>query len=160
SRKDPQYVGRAKSVYAKELERRATAPDAPGLGSLVFALRPGDGSAREQAASCQRVLGGVANIALEYATRRYRANVVNWGMLPFILPDAETYNIQPGDVVKLRGIRKALEAGLTEIPATLVQPGGETALQLQLPQMTDQERDIILAGCLMNYYAAQNKKAE
>ena len=81
-------------------------------------------------------------------------------MLPFILPDAETYNIQPGDVVKLRGIRKALEAGLTEIPATLVQPGGETALQLQLPQMTDQERDIILAGCLMNYYAAQIKKAE
>ena len=160
SRKDPQYVGRAKAIYAKELERRATAPDAPGLGSLVFALRPGDGSAREQAASCQRVLGGVANIALEYATRRYRANVVNWGMLPFILPDAETYNIQPGDVVKLRGIRKALEAGLTEIPATLVQPGGETALQLQLPQMTDQERDIILAGCLMNYYAAQNKKAE
>ena len=179
SRKDPEYVGRAKAVQAEEAARRAGAGDAallakvnavPGceqlswndiqIASTIFAVKPGDGSAREQAASCQRVLGGVANIALEYDTRRYRANVVNWGMLPFILPDAETYNIQPGDVVKLRGIRKALEAGLTEIPATLVQPGGETALQLQLPQMTDQERDIILAGCLMNYYAAQNKKAE
>ncbi len=157
SRKDPQYVGRAKAVYAKELERRATAPDAPGQGSLVFALRPGDGSAREQAASCQRVLGGVANIALEYATRRYRANVVNWGMLPFILPDAETYNIQPGDRVKLRGIRTALKEGKTEVPAVLIQPSGEKNIVLQLPQMTEQEREIILAGCLMNYYAAQNK---
>ena len=157
SRKDSQYVGRAKAVYAKELERRATAPDAPGQGSLVFALRPGDGSAREQAASCQRVLGGVANIALEYATRRYRANVVNWGMLPFILPDAETYNIQPGDTVKLRGIRTALKEGKTEVPAVLIQPSGEKNIVLQLPQMTEQEREIILAGCLMNYYAAQNK---
>ena len=157
SRKDPQYVGRAKAVFAKELERRATAPDAPGQGSLVFALRPGDGSAREQAASCQRVLGGVANIALEYATRRYRANVVNWGMLPFILPDAETYNIQPGDRVKLRGIRTALKEGKTEVPAVLIQPSGEKNIVLQLPQMTEQEREIILAGCLMNYYAAQNK---
>ena len=78
-------------------------------------------------------------------------------MLPFILPDAETYNIQPGDTVKLRWIRTALKEGKTEVPAVLIQPSGEKNIVLQLPQMTEQEREIILAGCLMNYYAAQNK---
>ncbi len=125
SRKDPQYVPRAKAVKELELLRRkgeltdavqeALAGHdaaATGLGTLVLAMRPGDGSAREQAASCQRVLGGCANIAEDYATKRYRSNVVNWGMLPFILPDLAAYQIQPGDRIYLPGIRAALEAGL------------------------------------------------
>ena len=125
-----------------------------GIGSVVFALKPGDGSAREQAASCQRVLGGCANIAAEYATKRYRSNVVNWGMLPFILDDAKNSGIQAGDVVVVRGIRKALLDGKTdEIPAELISGGSRRELTLSLPKLTADERDIILAGCLINYYA-------
>ncbi len=166
SRKDPAYVGRAKEVRALELKRRSgeidtavTAalrgfdPADTGLGSLVMALRPGDGSAREQAASCQRVLGGVANIALEYATKRYRSNVVNWGMLPFITDGLEELGIAPGDQVVLPGIRTALQTGAEQIEARLVQNGEEKPLVLQLPNMTAEERDIILSGCLINYYA-------
>ena len=169
SRKDPQYVGRAKEVKALELTRRAGAPDAEaqallekagcdakdtGIGSLVFALKPGDGSAREQAASCQRVLGGCANIAAEYATKRYRSNVVNWGMLPFILKDAANSGIQAGDVVVVKGIRAALEKEQYDaIPATVISDAGERSITLSLPAMTADERDIILAGCLINYYA-------
>jgi aconitate hydratase len=167
SRKDPAYVGRAKEIKALELKRRQgqlddevlTAlrgfdPATTGLGSLVMALRPGDGSAREQAASCQRVLGGVANIALEYATKRYRSNVVNWGMLPFLADDLEQLGIAPGDQVILPNIRAALLHGDETISATLVQQGKESPLTLRLPNMTSEERDVILAGCLMNYYAA------
>ncbi len=157
SRKDPGYVGRAKAVYAQELQRRSERPDAPGLGTIVFALRPGDGSAREQAASCQRVLGGVANIASEYATRRYRANVVNWGMLPFILDDAASFGIAPGDVVQLRGIRDAIASGADAVQATLVQGENARTITLRLPDLSQGEREIILAGCLMNYYAQQNQ---
>ena len=166
SRKDPAYVGRAKAVRALELKRRAgdvneavaaalhgLSADNTGLGSLVMALRPGDGSAREQAASCQRVLGGAANIALEYATKRYRSNVVNWGMLPFISADLDTLNIQPGNEVILRGIRSAVASGADSIEATLIQKGVERAITLRLPGMTQEERDIILSGCLINYYA-------
>ena len=122
SRKDPQYVPRAKAVKELELLRRTDPADervqqallghdaaSTGLGTLVMAMRPGDGSAREQAASCQRVLGGCANIAEDYATKRYRSNVVNWGMLPFILPELERYHIQPGDRIYLPGIRALLE---------------------------------------------------
>ncbi len=158
SRKDPQYVPRAKAIYQKELERRQTAPHAPGIGSVVVALKPGDGSAREQAASCQRVLGGAANIAGEYATRRYRANLVNWGMLPFVLPNLCEYHIQPGDVLQMPHVKSALEQGATQIPATLVQPGGTTSLLLLLPDLSKEEREILLAGCLINYYARQNKQ--
>ncbi len=124
SRKDPQYVPRAKGVLAVERLRR-TNPGDPrvgeallghdpadtGLGSLVMALKPGDGSAREQAASCQRVLGGAANLAAEYATKRYRSNVVNWGMLPFIAEDVKDWNLQPGDRIYLPGIRAAVDGG-------------------------------------------------
>ena len=118
-----------------------------------MALRPGDGSAREQAASCQRVLGGVANIALEYATKRYRSNVVNWGMLPFVTADLEHLGIAPGDQVILKGVRSALEQGAEDFQATLIQQGQEKAITLRLPAMTEEERDIILSGCLINYYA-------
>ncbi len=158
SRKDPGYVGRAKAIFEEELERRKTNPESPGLGTVVFALCPGDGSAREQAASCQRVLGGVANIAQTYATRRYRANVTNWGMLPFELEDAASYNIQHGDVIKIRGIRDALLGGKETVLATLIQGEERTQIRLLLPNLTKDEREIIAAGCLMNYYAQRNKK--
>ncbi len=166
SRKDPQYVPRAKEILAVEQLRR-TDPDAPavrdalmghdpantGLGSLVMALKPGDGSAREQAASCQRVLGGVANLAAEYATKRYRSNVVNWGMLPFIAEDVQNWNIQPGDKLYIPGVRTALDSGADVIPAVLLQNGSQRTVTLRLPGMTREEREIILAGCLINYYA-------
>ncbi|MCI8539332.1 MAG: hydratase [Oscillospiraceae bacterium] len=167
SRKDPAYVGRAKEIQAVEQLRR-TNPAAPevaaalkghdpaktGLGSLVMALKPGDGSAREQAASCQRVLGGCANVAEEYATKRYRSNVVNWGMLPFIAEDLKERNLQPGDQIYIPGIRALLEGDGETVEAVLYQDGKESAITLTLPAMTREERDIVLAGCLINYYAS------
>lgn len=169
SRKDPQYVPRAKATMALETGRRGGEASDEALkllenagcdaqntsiGSLVFALKPGDGSAREQAASCQRVLGGCANIAAEYATKRYRSNVVNWGMLPFILDDAAQSGIETGDVVVIKGIRDALKNRQYDaIPATVMGKNGAQSITLRLPAMTDDERDIILAGCLINYYA-------
>ena len=166
SRKDPQYVPRAKAVKELELLRRKgeltdAVKDAlaghdaatTGLGTLVMAMRPGDGSAREQAASCQRVLGGCANIAEDYATKRYRSNVVNWGMLPFILPNLASYNIRSGDRLFIPRIKAVLEGDGESVPATLIQGGKETAVELKLPGLTREERDIILAGCLINYYA-------
>ena len=166
SRKDPAYVGRAKDIQALELLRRTTPADPKvtealkghdaaktGLGSLVMALKPGDGSAREQAASCQRVLGGVANLAAEYATKRYRSNVVNWGMLPFIVDGLKDLGIQPGDQLYIPGIRTLLEGDGEAVEAVLYQGDKETSITLKLPAMTREERDIVLAGCLINYYA-------
>ena len=166
SRKDPQYVPRAKAVQAVEQLRRAS-PEAPevkralegydpartGLGSFVMALKPGDGSAREQAASCQRVLGGCANIAEEYATKRYRSNVVNWGMLPFTAEGLKELDLQPGDRVYLPGVRALLEGDGEQLTATVLRSSGEATVALSLPGLTREERDIILAGCLINYYA-------
>ncbi len=154
SRKDPAYVGRAKEVLAKEKARRASGEQPEtGYGSAVMSLRPGDGSAREQAASCQRVLGGVANICEEYATKRYRSNVINWGMLPFTVTDIAGYNIQAGDTIYVEGIRKAVENGDTSIEAVLTQNGKQTPISLKLENLSKEERDIILSGCLINYYA-------
>ncbi|MBR5479738.1 MAG: hydratase [Clostridia bacterium] len=164
SRKDPQYVSRAKAIMALEHEReeKGTIANAPlsdidwsktSIGSGVFALKPGDGSAREQAASCQRVLGGVANIAAEYATKRYRSNVVNWGMLPFILDNAEDFGIKADDIIHIKGIKSVLLGDAEEVPATLYQDGKAREITLKLPGLTREERDIILAGCLINYYA-------
>ena len=168
SRKDSAYVGRAKAIQAVEQKRRqgvvdeeVTAalsghqPETTGLGSFVMALKPGDGSAREQAASCQRVLGGVANVAAEYATKRYRSNVVNWGMLPFIAAELAGRNIQPGDQLWIPGVRAALEGDAETLNATLIQNGTEQAITLSLPNLTREERDIILSGCLINYYNAE-----
>ncbi len=163
SRKDPQYVKRAQAIQRQELARRESDDatlgqyaQSTGLGSFVMALKPGDGSAREQAASCQRVLGGVANVAAEYATKRYRSNVINWGMLPFIAPDVASWDLQPGDCLYIPGIRALLEGNGEEIAATLLQDrGGEqkqTPVVLKLPGLSREERDIILAGCLINYY--------
>ncbi len=118
-----------------------------------MALKPGDGSAREQAASCQRVLGGCANLCAEFATKRYRSNVVNWGMLPFQAADVKDWNIQPGDRLYIPGIRTLLEGEGETISAVLIQNGQEKKVALTLPGLTREERDIILAGCLINYYA-------
>ncbi len=154
SRKDPGYVARAKEILAKEQQRRKSDnPGATGFGSVVMSLRPGDGSAREQAASCQRVLGGVANLCEEYATKRYRSNVINWGMLPFTVKDIASYQMEPGDTIYIEGIRKAVESGAEEIKAILTQGGKETALTLKLENLSKEEREIILSGCLINYYA-------
>jgi aconitate hydratase len=126
-----------------------------GVGSVVFAVKPGDGSAREQAASCQKVLGGQANIAVEYATKRYRSNLINWGMLPFTVDPASSGDFKVDEFIYIPGIRQAVESGATEIPAWVIQTQGKTEIKLKLPKLTADERDIILAGCLINYYAKQ-----
>ncbi len=166
SRKDPSYVGRAKKALALEQLRRRN-PDAPelreamagydphttGLGSLVMAIRPGDGSAREQAASCQRVLGGCANVCEDYATKRYRSNVINWGMVPFTVTDIAYYQIQPGDRLYVPGIRAALLSDCERITGELIQPAGTRPIELKIDNLSREDRDIILSGCLINYYA-------
>ncbi len=161
SRKCPNYVAAANAVKNMEAMRQrgedvAFGLDLPantGIGSFIMALKPGDGSAREQAASCQRVLGGCANLAAEYATKRYRSNVINWGMLPFIAEDVKDWDIQEGDRLYIPGIRALLEGDGEEIDAVLIHHSIETPVKLKLPGLTREERDIILAGCLINYYA-------
>ena len=171
SRKDPAYVPNAKAVHALDEARRAGAlpeevakvyaelekvgyhPDAKAtnIGSAIFANKPGDGSAREQAASCQRVLGGAANFACEYATKRYRSNCINWGMLPFLL---DTPNVlDNGDYVFLPGVRKALLEAADVLEAVAIKPdGGIVKFTVRLGAMTDAERQILADGCLINYY--------
>ena len=175
SRKDPEYVGRAKEVQKaqKALEAGACAGEAPpelkvimhtikgqfpdvghgnfGVGSTIFAVKPGDGSAREQAASCQKVLGGWANIANEYATKRYRSNLINWGMLPFLIP-AGDLPFANGDYLFIPGIRELIAKGASEIPAYVVKDQKLQPFTLQMGELTDDEKDIILKGCLINYY--------
>ena len=166
SRKDPQYVPRAKEILALEHQRRENPasvaaemagydPTVTGLGSVVMSIRPGDGSAREQAASCQRVLGGCANLCLEYATKRYRSNVINWGMVPFTVENIETLGIQPGDRLYIPGIRNALSGMDETVSGTLIQPNGTREITLQLKNLSREERDVILSGCLINYYAGK-----
>ena len=174
SRKDPAYVGRAKAVAAREAQRRSgqvpaslletlgRVGDAQALaqttqfGSCVFANKPGDGSAREQAASCQKVLGGFANICYEYATKRYRSNCINWGILPFTIDQGTPFDYQPGDCVFVPGIRAAIEAGREDIPAQVIcRDGSVHDLLLHVRGLTQDEKEIILDGCLMNYYAAR-----
>ncbi|RHO29462.1 hydratase [Roseburia sp. AM16-25] len=175
SRKDPEYVGRAKEIQKaqKALEAgecagqavpelreivhtvKKTFPDVNhdnfGVGSTIFAVKPGDGSAREQAASCQKVLGGWANIANEYATKRYRSNLINWGMLPFLIP-AGDLPFKNGDYLFVPAIRQAIIDKTEEIQAYVVKDGQMQPFTLQLGALTDDERDIILKGCLINYY--------
>ena len=175
SRKDPAYVGRAKEVQAAEKARVAggdiftalpevedifktinetftAAPQDTQIGSTIFAVKPGDGSAREQAASCQKVLGGFANIANEYATKRYRSNLINWGMLPFLYQGELPF--ENGDYLFIKDIRKAIEEKNDTIKAYVVNKGMEE-FELHLGNLTDDERDIIEKGCLINYYRSQ-----
>ncbi len=173
SRRCPDYVGNSKAVAAQEADRRAGAisdklravlsavGDADALapatqfGSCVFANKPGDGSAREQAASCQKVLGGFANICYEFATKRYRSNCINWGILPFTLDKETPFDYDVGDCVFVPAIREAVASGQTDIPATVIRKDGSTApILLHLSGLTEDEKEIILEGCLMNYYAA------
>ena len=133
---------------------KAITPDADsrntGIGSTIFAVKPGDGSAREQAASCQKVLGGWANIANEYATKRSRSNLINWGMLPFIIKEGEL-PFQNLDYLFIPGIRKAVEEKAPVIKAYVVGKGERKEFDLTLGELTDEERQIILKGCLINY---------
>lgn len=174
SRKDPEYVGRAKAVQVaqKALEAGECAGKAVpevgevmgvvkqtftdvshenlGVGSTIFAVKPGDGSAREQAASCQKVLGGWANIANEYATKRYRSNLINWGMLPFLI-EAGDLPFKNLDYIFLPGIKKAVEEKKDVIDAYVVKDGALNKFEMRLGELTDEERQIILKGCLINY---------
>ena len=173
SRKDPLYVGRAKEIrHAEELLMEGKCPadeidelkpvmetikknatidkDDIGFGSTIFAVKPGDGSAREQAASCQKVLGGWANIANEYATKRYRSNLINWGMLPFIIPEGEL-PFKNLDYLFIPNIKDAVENKADSIKAYVVKDGAFTEFDMTLGELTDEERQIILKGCLINY---------
>lgn len=174
SRKDPAYVGRAKEVQkAQQAIQNGECPidalpelkevmetvnkDFPeagkgnlGVGSTIFAVKPGDGSAREQAASCQKVLGGWANIANEYATKRYRSNLINWGMLPFLIQEGEL-PFTNGDYLFFPGIRKAVEEKAETITGYTVKGGSLIPFTVTLGELTDDEREIILKGCLINY---------
>lgn len=181
SRRDPAYVGRTKEV--DRLEKARTAGQNPAdmcpelnsifdkirtisgseeatslnteIGSVIYAVRPGDGSAREQAASCQRVIGGLANIALEYATKRYRSNVMNWGMVPFLMDGEPEFEV--GDYIYVPGIRQILDGDMSKIPAYII---GDTVKEviLSIADMTPEEREIVKAGCLINYNRNRMKK--
>ena len=130
--------------------------DVMGIGSTIFAVKPGDGSAREQAASCQKVLGGWANIAREYATKRYRSNLINWGMLPFIF-DEENLPFENGDYVFIPQVAQGIKDKKSEFTAYVVRNGEMKEFTLKMGELTDDEREIILAGCLINYNRNKNK---
>jgi len=176
SRRVPEYVGRAKAVQAADLERRegkvaqeildalSKVTESPeelarstDFVSCVFAKKPGDGSAREQAASCQKVLGGGANICYEYATKRYRSNCINWGIVPFTIDKDTPFNFEAGDYVFVEGIRAAIDSGREEIPAKVITKDGVYDITLYLKGLTEEERTILKEGCLINYYASLMK---
>lgn len=170
SRRDPEYVGRSKEVRELELARKDNNLKVEGkiakvfekisnkfadvkaeeteIGSMIYAIKPGDGSAREQAASCQRVLGGLANICEEYATKRYRSNVINWGMIPFQMVESPDFEV--GDYIFVPNIREAIDGDLNNIKAYVV--GDELKeISLYISPLTDLERKIIKEGCLINF---------
>ena len=174
SRRDPEYVGRSKEVDKVEKARvagkdvtevepelkavfdkihtiagqEAVVPAQTEIGSMIYAVKPGDGSAREQAASCQRVIGGLANITKEYATKRYRSNVMNWGMIPFQMTAEPEFEV--GDYIYVPNIREALDGDMKDIKAYVV---GEEVKEISLyvADMTEDEKKIVKAGCLINY---------
>lgn len=177
SRKDPAYVGKAKEVHVIEKDREAYVEGDKSVdlaelkavlskvsvkaneentivGSAIYAIKPGDGSAREQAASCQKVLGGLANIAEEYATKRYRSNLINWGILPFTTAE-EKHDYKVGEYIFVEGIRNAIINAQEEITAKVIGEEGIKKIKLKITNLTKDERDIILEGNLINYYAAK-----
>ncbi len=169
SRRVPDYVEKAKALKAsardysnsEELKQISEKLDIDlantSIGSAIFANRPGDGSAREQAASCQRVLGGAANICYQYATKRYRSNCINWGMLPFNIDEGVEFDYEADDYVYVENVKKALKEDCHDLPARIITSGEIVDITLHLPDLTAKEKEILLAGCLMNYYA---RKAE
>ena len=149
SRKDPEYVKRAKAVKSEGFPKELGLDESnTSYGSVVCSIKPGDGSAREQAASCQRVLGGVANIAKEYATKRYRSNLINWGMLPLL---ADKNDFAVGEYVYIEGVRAAIKNGEKTFTAKVFGDKPRT-ITLKMDSLTDSEKEIILKGCLINYY--------
>ncbi len=176
SRRVPEYVSRSKAVDKDERDRRcgnvstkiANALSKVGnadelskntqFGSCVFANKPGDGSAREQAASCQKVLGGFANICYEFATKRYRSNCINWGILPFTIDESERFEYNEGDFVFVPDVRSKIQNGIEEFDAKVIKADGNVCdIKLYVKGLTDDEKDIILDGCLMNYYKNRSK---
>ena len=170
SRRVPEYVGISKRIQAQDLERRAgnvpehvakalaqvgAKAEDTSFGSCVFANRPGDGSAREQAASCQKVLGGDANICYEYATKRYRSNCINWGIVPFTIAKETPFDYVAGDFVFIPGIREAIVSGKEEIDAHVITKDGVKPIHLFFQNLTADERTILEKGCLMNYYKSK-----
>jgi aconitate hydratase len=125
---------------------------ATGIGSVICSIKPGDGSAREQAASCQKVLGGWANIAVEYATKRYRSNLINWGLLPFTVEDGITTSFEAGDIIYIPDIRSKIEDGEEVFQVKVIGNNKVRELKLFLKDLTNEERSILLKGCLINYY--------
>ena len=172
SRRVPEYVGRSKRIQEDDRNRRAgvvseelqkaltvagATAESTSFGSCVFANKPGDGSAREQAASCQKVLGGDANICYEYATKRYRSNCINWGIVPFTIDKSTPFNFEVGDYVFVPGIRAAILGGAEQIEARVItRDGRSTPITLYFQNLTEDERQILADGCLMNYY--KNRK--
>jgi aconitate hydratase len=176
SRKVPAYVERAKSVHLEEQKRQASLAEnsagetidlfakafkgsvtdeqvrTTGIGSVIVAIKPGDGSAREQAASCQRVLGGDANIAVEYATKRYRSNLINWGMIPFTIDKKDIFSLEDGDLIYIANIRQAITSETTEIQGEIIKAEKCLPVTLKLENLAAGEREIIADGCLINYY--------
>ena len=167
SRRVPEYVGLSKRIQSEDLERRAgrvpenvaaalakvgASAEDTSFGSCVFANKPGDGSAREQAASCQKVLGGDANICYEYATKRYRSNCINWGIVPFTIGPDTPFEYEPGDFVFVPDIREAILSGREEADASVITADGVTPIRLHFSNLTADEREILADGCLMNYY--------
>lgn len=179
SRRDPEYVGKSKEVDKIEKARVAgqdmveaepelkavfeTIRTIEGMeeiqmpetevGSMIYAVKPGDGSAREQAASCQRVIGGLANITREYATKRYRSNVMNWGMIPFQMEEEPEFEV--GDYIFVPGIRSALDGDMKDVAAYVIKNGEAKKISLYVADMTDDEKKIVKAGCLINYNRAR-----
>lgn len=173
SRKDPEYVERSKSIQTIEKSRLENLQsddltqvlqlvdtnismedlmESTSLGSIIYANMPGDGSAREQAASCQKVLGGWGNIAIDYATKRYRSNLINWGLLPFITKETNI-ELSIDDYIFIPDIRNIVANGKDEVTAYIINSNQEKReLKLYLPNLTSKEREILLAGCLINYY--------
>lgn len=187
SRRDPAYVGRAKAIQQVEFKRQElvakeqgfaeiedlflanvagektpeqlkTLITQTGLGSIIFAVKPGDGSAREQAASCQRVLGGDANIAIEYATKRYRSNLINWGMIPFTINEEDKQKFVVNDLLYIPEVRQAIATGADNVQGYIMHANGQESITLKIENLSKDDRDIILAGCLINYYANPKKK--
>lgn len=172
SRRVPEYVPTSKRIQSEDLERRAgktpqhvldalnkvgAKAENTSFGSCVFANKPGDGSAREQAASCQKVLGGDANICYEYATKRYRSNCINWGIVPFTIAKETAFDYNVGDFVYIEGIREAILSGKEEIDAKVITKDGVKNIHLFFQNLTNDEREILADGCLMNYYASHKK---
>ena len=176
SRRVPEYVGRSKATRKLDDERReGNVPEVitqalaqvgnageltktTGVASVLFANKPGDGSAREQAASCQKVLGGCANICYEYATKRYRSNCINWGILPFTIAQDTSFDYDVDDFIFVPGIREAIEKGIEEIPAKVIAKDGVHDITLYIKGLTAEEKQILIEGCLMNYYRSLNEK--